>query len=155
MGRDKEWEARMQGMIYAYNLVKQGGMEALEQDMKRRNFLRAPMKFTAKQMEEIYNGMAAKVYNNMLTGMLYAIHDTFGFGKIRPRPGFCQPDGEISPLPAHVRQGSQHPLRRQALQPGRRSPAEGTYRKSEITKCRCRSGIFSCLHSQIPKNMIE
>ena len=41
------------------------------------------MKFSAKQMEEIYNGMAEKVYNNMLTGMLYAIHDTFGFGKIR------------------------------------------------------------------------
>jgi hypothetical protein len=83
MARDKEWEARMQGMIYAYNIVKQGGMEALELDMKRRNVLRAPMKFTAKQMEEVYNAMAARVYNNMLTGMLYAIHDTFGFGKIR------------------------------------------------------------------------
>ena len=81
MGRvDKEFEARMQGMIYAYNLVKEGGIEALTADMKKRNYLRAPMKFTTKQMDEFYKYVSANLYNNMLTVVLYTLHDVYGFG---------------------------------------------------------------------------
>jgi len=83
MARDKEWEARMQGMIYAYNIVKEGGKEALAQDLKRRNFLRAPMKFTSKQMDEFYQAISGNVYNNMLTAVCYTLNDCFGFGPKR------------------------------------------------------------------------
>ncbi len=83
MARDKEWEARMQGMIYAYNLVKEGGIEALTKDMKRRNVLRAPMKFTTKQMDEFYQMLSANLYNNMLTAVCYTLNDNFGFGPKR------------------------------------------------------------------------
>lgn len=83
MARDKEWEARMQGMVYAYNLVKNGGIEALQLDMKRRNFLRAPMKFTAKQIDEFYQEISAYMYNNMLTTVCYTLHESFGFGSKR------------------------------------------------------------------------
>lgn len=81
MARDKEWEARMQGMIYAYNLVKEGGKEALELDLRRRNILRAPMKFTTKQMQEFYEETSAYLYNNMLTAVLYTLYDNYNFGK--------------------------------------------------------------------------
>lgn len=81
--RDKEWEARMQGMIYAYNLVKEGGKEALELDMKRRNFLKAPMKFTTTQMQEFYHEISSNLYNNMLTAVCYTLNDNFGFGPKR------------------------------------------------------------------------
>ena len=80
MARDKEWEARMQGMVYAYNLVQQGGVDALHQDMKRRNILKAPMKFTAKQLDEFYHEISTNLYNNMLTAVCYTLHDNFGFG---------------------------------------------------------------------------
>lgn len=83
MARDKEWEARMQGMVYAYNLVKDGGIEALQLDIRRRNFLRAPMKFTAKQIDEFYQETSAYLYNNMLTAVCYTLHDNFGFGAKR------------------------------------------------------------------------
>lgn len=83
MARDKEFEARMQGMIYAYNIVKEGGIEALTTDMKRRNILRAPMKFTTKQMKEFYDEISANLYNNMLTAVCYTLHDSFGFGPKR------------------------------------------------------------------------
>lgn len=85
MARDKEWEARMQGMIYAYNLVKEGGIEALQKDMKRRNVLRAPMKFTTKQMDEFYQMLSTNLYNNMLTAVCYTLNDSFGFGPKRIR----------------------------------------------------------------------
>lgn len=81
--RDKEFEARMQGMIYAYNLVKEGGIEALTADMKKRNFLKAPMKFTTKQMDEFYQYVSTNLYNNMLTTVLYTLHDAYGFGAKR------------------------------------------------------------------------
>lgn len=85
MARDKEFEIRMQGMIYAYNLVKEGGIEALTTDMKRRNFLRAPMKFTAKQIKEFYSEISTNLYNNMLTTVCYTLNNSFGFGAKRIR----------------------------------------------------------------------
>ena len=36
MARDRFYEARMQGMIYAFNKAKEEGIEALERDMKKR-----------------------------------------------------------------------------------------------------------------------
>lgn len=83
MARDKEWEARMQGMIYAYNIVKDGGKEALEADLRRRNFLKAPMKFTSKQLQEFYHEVTSNLYNNMMTGVLYTLHDKYRFGQKR------------------------------------------------------------------------
>lgn len=83
MARDREFEARMQGMIYAYNLVKDGGVEALTKDMKRRNFLKAPMKFTASQIEEFYRELSTNLYNNMLTTVCYTLNNSFGFGAKR------------------------------------------------------------------------
>ncbi len=85
MAKDKEWEARMQGMVYAYNLVKDGGLEALQLDIKRRNILRAPMKFTAKQIEEFYQEISTNLYNNMLTAVCYTLYDNYGFGAKRLR----------------------------------------------------------------------
>lgn len=80
MARDKEWEARMQGMIYAFNIVKEGGIEKLEEDIRRRNILRSPMKFTSKQIEEYYEELSVNLYNNMLTTFLYTLNDEFGYG---------------------------------------------------------------------------
>lgn len=85
MARDREFESRMQGMIYAYNLVKEGGIEALTKDMNRRNFLKAPMKFTAGQIEEFYSEISTNLYNNMLTAVCYTLHDCYGFGAKRIR----------------------------------------------------------------------
>ena len=82
MGRvDKEFEARMQGMIYAYNLAKEGGLEALDADMKKRNITKAPMKFSTKQMDEFYKYVADNIYTNVFTVACYTLYDNFGYGK--------------------------------------------------------------------------
>ncbi len=80
---DKDYELRMQGMIYAYNLVKEKGIEGLERDMKLRNVLRAPMKFTASQIEEFWDMLSRNLYNTIMTVTGIALHEEFGFGKDR------------------------------------------------------------------------
>lgn len=80
---NKDWEARMQGMVYAYNIAKEGGIEALETDLRRRNVLKAPIKFSSKELYEWYQETTNSMYNNMLTGVLFTLHDKYGFGQKR------------------------------------------------------------------------
>lgn len=81
--RDKEYEARIQGMLYAANLVKEGGLEALEGDIKKRRLLKTPLAYTDKQIDEFWSELSANLYATMtcVTGMV--LHDEFGFGKQR------------------------------------------------------------------------
>lgn len=83
MARDKAFEWRMQGMTYAYNLVKKDGVEALEKDMRQRGLINAPLRFTNGQMKGFWNELVQNLYINMLTTMAYTLSSTFGFGKIR------------------------------------------------------------------------
>ena len=80
---DKSFEWRMQGMIYAYNIAKKDGLEALENDIKVRNVLKAPMKFTSVQINDFWEMLSKNMYNNMLTSAAYTLHRYFGFGKKR------------------------------------------------------------------------
>ena len=43
---DKEYEARMQGMLYAANIVKEHDLEYLEKEIKRRGVIKSPLECT-------------------------------------------------------------------------------------------------------------
>ena len=81
--RDKEYEGRMQGMLYAATLVKEHDLEYLEKEIKRRGVLKTPLSYTEKQVDEFWNQLSANLYATMtcVTGMV--LHDSFGFGKQR------------------------------------------------------------------------
>ncbi|MBR3762215.1 MAG: hypothetical protein IKK59_05675 [Lachnospiraceae bacterium] len=81
--QDKEFYWRMQGMIYALKIVKTGGKEALEKEIRMRNVLTAPLGCSEKQVRELYHIMSQNVYVNMLTAMMWTVHESFGFGKKR------------------------------------------------------------------------
>lgn len=83
MARDKEFEARMQGMRYAYEYAKKNGVEELEKEMQRRNYTRIPLSVPEKNMRNFVEQVSTNVYNMMLTAFLYALHDDFGFGAAR------------------------------------------------------------------------
>ena len=85
MARDKEYEMRMQGMIYAYNKVKEEGLEALERDMRRRNVLRVPIKFTEKEYMKMLETIGKNITNNILTVSCTVLNDFYGFGGKRLR----------------------------------------------------------------------
>ncbi len=81
--QDKEFYWRMQGLIYALKIVKEGGTEALEKEIRMRNVLSAPLGCSEKQVRELYQIMSQNVYVNMLTAMMWTVHNSFGFGKKR------------------------------------------------------------------------
>ena len=60
MSKEMEW--RTQGMIYALNIAKKDGVEALEKDIRQRGFLRAPLSYSNKQLEEFWEFLSKNLY---------------------------------------------------------------------------------------------
>jgi hypothetical protein len=83
MSRDKEFEARMQGMRYAYEYAKANGVEELEKEMKRRNYTKIPLNVPEKGMKHFVEEVSNRLYTMTLTTFLFALHDEYGFGKKR------------------------------------------------------------------------
>ena len=79
----KECEYRMQGMIYALNIAKKDGVDALESDIRKRGFTRAPLKFSQKDIDEFIEFMSKNLYVTSQTVWFMALNTTFGFGKKR------------------------------------------------------------------------
>lgn len=81
--RDKEYESRMQGMLYALNVAKEHGVEYLEKEIKKRGIIKSPLAYTDKQIDEFWKQLSENLYATMtcVTGMV--LHNTFGFGKQR------------------------------------------------------------------------
>lgn len=79
----KEFTWRMQGMSYAYKIAKEQGIEVLEADIKARNFYRAPIKFSVKEINEFRDFVCENLYHTMLTAVFMVLHDKLGFRKKR------------------------------------------------------------------------
>ena len=79
----KEFEWRMQGMLYAYKLAKEQGLDALEKDIRMRNFLRAPLSVSMQEMDKFKLFISENLYQTMLTVTLMVLHDHLGFAKKR------------------------------------------------------------------------
>ena len=78
---NKDYELRMQGMIYASNIVSKKGVEGLKEDIRIRNVLKAPMKFTASQIREFWDTLSENLYNTVLTVTALVLHEEYRFGK--------------------------------------------------------------------------
>lgn len=83
MARDKEYEVRMQGMIYALNKTKTEGVEALERDIRKRNITKIVMNVPEKEMDRIFAELGENVRNTVFTLVFTALYDVFGFREKR------------------------------------------------------------------------
>ena len=81
--QDKEFYWRMQGMVYALKIAKEGGVEKLEKEIRLRNFLNAPFNCSEEQIRAWHHEISENIYTNLLSVMLYTLYDSFGFGKKR------------------------------------------------------------------------
>lgn len=77
---DREYENRMQGMIYALNVAKKNGIEALESDIRKRGITKAPLKFTQTQIDDFIEYVSRNLYSNMLSVFCFSLHELYGFG---------------------------------------------------------------------------
>lgn len=81
--RDKDFESRMQGMIYACNLVEKEGLEALKEDIKMRGITSLPIQISNAKAGELINELAENLYTTFLTMTMIALEDAYGFKKVR------------------------------------------------------------------------
>lgn len=102
--KNKEYQARISGMLYAYKVVCEQGIEALEKELKFRNAHFVPLEYTAEKIEQIENFFKGRVMATMTPVILYVLHDTFGFGRdrmVRFVDAFthrCEMIGTLDPL---------------------------------------------------------
>jgi len=83
MAKDKEFEQRMNGMAYAYEIAKKDGIEGLEKEIKRRNITKIPMTVTKAELRRIWDELCQNMYNNITVCFLYCLREEYGFGKKR------------------------------------------------------------------------
>lgn len=81
--RDKEYEIRMQTMVYCCNLVEDEGIETLKADIKRRGLTKLPLAIKSSKIDELILSIKENLKNNLLYMVAWVMHSDYGFGKKR------------------------------------------------------------------------
>lgn len=83
MGKDKLYQARMDGLAYALDIVKKGGVEALEKEIKIRGAHFVPLEISEEKRVELGRMLSDRILGTFTPAVMFTLHDTFGFGKKR------------------------------------------------------------------------
>ena len=83
MGRNKEEQARMEGMAQALRIAKTKGIDGLEADLKMRNITGLPCAVSRAAMDECIMNIKYNVVATFTILVAYTLHEKFGFGKTR------------------------------------------------------------------------
>lgn len=81
--KNQEFESHMQGMVRAYEIVKEQGVEALGKEIKRRGVLCIPLQFTQGEIDKILGFLVKNFYQIVLAVSCFALEDVYGFKKVR------------------------------------------------------------------------
>lgn len=76
-------QLRNEGMAYALKIANEHGIDALRQEVKRRGYYRATVKFTPEEMSETLNEIQDRCYYNLLAVIYGVLHEDFKFGSVR------------------------------------------------------------------------
>lgn len=80
---DKEYEWRMQGMLYAYKVAEEFGVDGLLKEIKRRRFLQTNIAIPKKEVDKLINDISRNMYTVSMATVCMALNEEFGFGKKR------------------------------------------------------------------------
>lgn len=83
MTRDKGFEQRMQGMVYACQLAQKQGVDALVKTVKQRGVTKVDITASDKQLNDMWGALSDNIGQNMITTVVWVLHDAFGFGQKR------------------------------------------------------------------------
>lgn len=83
MERNKEEQARMEGMAQALRIAKTKGIDGLEADLKMRNITGLPCAVSRAAMDECIMNIKYNVIDTFTILVAYTLHEKFGFGKTR------------------------------------------------------------------------
>lgn len=79
----KEELARREGMSYALRYAKEHGLEALEEDLKRRQAYNIPIGMDNNALKQFTDNSKNMMLDTILILSSMTLHDEFGFGKHR------------------------------------------------------------------------
>lgn len=74
---------REDGLILAYNIVKDGGIETLEKEIKFRNTTKIRTPLAKKDLEKALIPIKERLFDTVMTLSVATLHDKFGYGKKR------------------------------------------------------------------------
>lgn len=77
----KEELARREGMSYALRYAKEHGLEALEEDLKRRQAYNIPVRISNKELQSFTDNAKNMMLDTVLILVSVTLHDEFGFGR--------------------------------------------------------------------------
>lgn len=80
---DRNMEFYRQGMLRAYQLVKQDGLEALEKELRFRNVTKINGPMLAKEIDTGIDQIKKLTYETILAMAAGVLYSEFGFGKVR------------------------------------------------------------------------
>lgn len=83
MARNKEEQARMEGMAQALRIAKTKGIDGLEADLKMRNITGLPCAVSRAAMDECIMNIKYNVVDTFTILVAYTLLEKFGFGKTR------------------------------------------------------------------------
>lgn len=83
MARNKEEQARMEGMAQALRIAKTKGIDGLESDLKMRNITGLPCAVSRAAMDECIMNIKYNVVDTFTILVAYTLHEKFGFGRER------------------------------------------------------------------------
>lgn len=83
MKKDKEEQARREGMAYALRIAEEKGIEELRKDLEFRNVTEIPVRVSKKLVDDFVEETKQTMFDTMLIMCCYALRDTFKFGKSR------------------------------------------------------------------------
>lgn len=78
----KEEKWRMEGASYALRIVREKGIDGLEQDLKMRGALNIPLTVKSKDLEEMYYQLARRIMNSIKTVAMWTLYEQ-GWRKTR------------------------------------------------------------------------
>ena len=85
MARDKLYEARMQGMHYAYKQIKENGLEAFADELQFRQSFGVTLFNSRKELKDYGDTIINRSMKVILVFAVAVLHDEFGFGEKRCR----------------------------------------------------------------------
>lgn len=80
---NKEYKWRMEGMLYAHKIATEKGLEALTDEIKMRGIMKLDIWMTQEDAARAHEFLALNLYQTIMTTVLAALNNTFGFGKKR------------------------------------------------------------------------
>lgn len=83
MGRNKEEQARMEGMAQALRIVKAKGIEGLEADLNMRNITGLPCRVSGSVLDELVLRIKNNMTDTFVILLAYTLHCKFGYGRKR------------------------------------------------------------------------